>query len=81
MEKKKQALEKAEIVYETSEVITAKVYKVSSEQKEELDRLSADRIEKLREGAVPKIRERYEQLVKLQQQHPKANEGVNPPED
>ncbi|MGO4375819.1 hypothetical protein AB4Z21_34740, partial [Paenibacillus sp. MCAF20] len=66
MDKEKQDPEKAKTVYQTSEIITTKVYKVSSEQKEELDRLSTEKLEKLREGAIPKIRERYEQLVKLQ---------------
>ncbi len=75
MDKKNQDLEKAKAVYETSEIITAKVYKISPEQKEELNRLSADRIEKLREGAIPKIRERYEQLVKLRQQQSKVIDG------
>ncbi|MGO4543021.1 hypothetical protein [Paenibacillus sp. 2TAB19] len=78
MDKEKQDPEKT--VYQTSEIITTKVYKVSSEQKEELDRLSTEKLEKLREGAIPKIRERYEQLVKLQQQ-PKVDDGGKPPGD
>ncbi|NOU97400.1 hypothetical protein GC093_29830 [Paenibacillus sp. LMG 31456] len=79
MDKEKQALEKT--VYETGEIITTKVYKVSPEQEVGLDCLSAERHEKLREEAIPKIRERYEQLVKLRQQQPKADEGGKPPED
>ncbi|WP_152392998.1 hypothetical protein [Paenibacillus guangzhouensis] len=81
MDNEKQAMEKANTVYEIGEIITTKVYKVSPEQKEELDRLSADRLEKLREEAIPNIRERYEQMVKLRQQQPKADEGGKPPGD
>ena len=81
MDKEEQALEKAKVVYETGEIITTKVYKVSSEQKEDLDRLSAERHEKLREEAIPKIRKRYEQLVKLRQQQPKADDDDKPPRD
>ncbi|MFC0335255.1 hypothetical protein ACFOLF_00225 [Paenibacillus sepulcri] len=81
MDKEKQALEKVKMVYETGEIITTKVYKVSPEQKEELERLSAERFEKLREEAIPKIRERYEQLVKLRQQQPKDDDGGKPPGD
>ncbi|MGO4374894.1 hypothetical protein [Paenibacillus sp. 2TAB19] len=81
MDKEKQDLEKPKTVYETSEVITKKVYKVSPEQKEELDRLSTERLEKLSEGAIPKIRERYEQLIKLRQQQPNADDGGKPPGD
>ncbi|MDQ1914352.1 hypothetical protein RAC89_28645 [Paenibacillus sp. GD4] len=73
MDKEKKALEKA-TVFETGEIITAKVYKVSPEQKEELDRLSAERHEKLLQNAIPKIRARYEQLVKLRQQQ-KVDDG------
>ena len=75
MDKEKKELEKATTVYETGEIITAKVYKVSQEHKEELDRLSTERHEKLLEEAIPKILERYEQLVKLRQQQPKADDG------
>ncbi|MBE1447346.1 hypothetical protein [Paenibacillus sp. OAS669] len=81
MDKEKKALEKVTTIYETGEIITAKVYKVSQEQKEELDRLSAERHEKLLEEAIPKIRERYEQLVKLRQQQPKTDDGGKPPSD
>ncbi|MGO4543002.1 hypothetical protein [Paenibacillus sp. 2TAB19] len=81
MDKEKQDLEKAKTVYETSEIITTNVYKVSSKQKEELDRLSAERLEKLREGAIPIIRKRYEQLVKLRKQQPKVDDGGKPPGD
>jgi len=59
MDKEKHTLENAEPVYETGEIITTKVYKISPEQKEELDRLSAERLEKLRGEAISKIRERY----------------------
>ncbi|MEK3720115.1 hypothetical protein [Paenibacillus sp. FSL H8-0034] len=81
MDKEKQALDKAKTVYETSEIITTKVYKVSPEQKKELDRLSNERLEKLREEAIPKIRERYEQLVKLRQQQTKADDSGKPTGD
>lgn len=81
MDKEKKALEKATTIYETGEIITAKVYKVSEKQKEELDRLSAERHEKLLEEAIPKIREQYEKLVKLRQQQPKTDEGGKPPSD
>lgn len=74
MDKEKKALEKA-MMFETGEIITAKVYKVSLEQKEELDRLSAERHEKLFENAIPKIRARYDQLVKLRQQQEVDNGG------
>lgn len=43
MDKEKQALEKAKMVYETGGIITAKLYKVSLEQKEELECLSVER--------------------------------------
>jgi exosome complex RNA-binding protein Rrp4 len=79
-DKEKQALEIAK-VYETGEIITTKVYKVSPEQKEELNHLSTERLEKLREEAIPNIRERYEQIVKLRQQQSKADEGSKPPGD
>lgn len=52
-----------------------------AKQKEELDRLSAERHEKLLEEGIPKIRARYEQLVKLRQQQPKADDGGKPPSD
>lgn len=81
MDKEKKAPEKATTVYETGEIITAKVYKVSPEQKEELDRLSAERHKNLLEEAIPKVRARYEQLVKLRQQQPKADEGGKLPSD
>lgn len=42
MEKEKQALEKAKMMYKTGEIITTKVYKVNPKQKEELDRLSVE---------------------------------------
>ncbi len=73
MDKEKKSLEKTETVYVTGEIITAKVYKVSPEQKEVLDRLSAERHEKLLKDAIPKIRARYEQLDKLRQQQRKAD--------
>lgn len=40
MDKDKRDLAKAETVYETGEIITKKVYKVSPEQKEGLDELT-----------------------------------------
>lgn len=46
------------------EVISAPMYRVSREEKEEFARLSAERLEKAREEGIPNIRERYELLVK-----------------
>ncbi|MFD0618309.1 hypothetical protein ACFQZR_12630 [Paenibacillus sp. GCM10027629] len=73
MDKEKKALKKAEMVFETTDVITVNVYKITPEEKEKLDRLAEERIEKARNEAIPKIRERYEQRVKeiRQQQQPK----------
>ncbi|GGF91334.1 hypothetical protein GCM10010912_40440 [Paenibacillus albidus] len=74
-------LEKPKTVFETTEVISAKVYKVNPEQKEKLDRLAEERLEQTRKEAIPKIRERYEQLIKerRQLQQPKADgEGRTP---
>ncbi|WP_028552082.1 hypothetical protein [Paenibacillus sp. UNC451MF] len=82
LDNEKKALEKAKMVFETTEVITTNVYKVSPEQKEKLDRLAEERIEKAREKAIPKIRERYEQRVKeirQQQQLTADGEGMTPP--
>jgi len=62
MPKDKKALEKAEIIFETAEVIVTKVNKVSPEEKEKLDRLAEERIEKAREEAISKIRERYNRI-------------------
>lgn len=62
MPKDKKALEKAEIIFETAEVIVTKVNKVSPEEKEKLDRLAEKRIEKAREEAISKIRERYNRI-------------------
>ncbi|MGZ9585767.1 hypothetical protein [Paenibacillus marinisediminis] len=79
LDKEKMALEKAETVFETAEVITTYVYKVSPEQKEKLDRLAEERFQKAREEAIPKIRERYEQRVKglrLQQQPKADSDGI-----
>lgn len=81
MDKEKEELEKRKTVYESSEIITTKVYKVSQEQKEELDRLSAERLERLSEGAIPRIRKRYEQMVKHRQQLSKADYDGKPPGD
>ncbi|MEK8129565.1 hypothetical protein WMW72_16790 [Paenibacillus filicis] len=64
MDKVKKALKKREAVFETTEVLTTNVYKVSPEQKEEHDRLTTGRIEKLQEDAIPNILERYEQRLK-----------------
>jgi len=50
----------AETTFETTEVITTNVYRVSPEQKELVDRLAEEKLEKLREEAIPNIRERYE---------------------
>lgn len=66
-------------VFETGEIITAKVYKISPEQRAEYDRLSVEKLAKLREEAVPKIQERYEQLANLRRQKPEADEGGKPP--
>ncbi|GGD89595.1 hypothetical protein [Paenibacillus nasutitermitis] len=75
VDEEKSAVEKAETVFITTEVITSKVYKVSPEQKEELDRLAEERMKKAREEAIPKIRKLYEQRVKelRLQQKPKAD--------
>jgi hypothetical protein len=68
MDKEKKTLEKAETKFETAEVITTIVYKVSPEQKEKLDRLAEERLEKTCEEAVPKILERYQQRIKLREE-------------
>ncbi|MBT2293454.1 hypothetical protein J7E73_31055 [Paenibacillus albidus] len=76
-----QRLEKPKTVFETTEVISAKVYKVNPEQKEKLDRLAEERLEQTRKEAIPKILERYEQLIKERRQleQPKADrEGRTP---
>ncbi|MEK4297327.1 hypothetical protein [Paenibacillus sp. FSL R5-0914] len=49
MDKENQVLEKSKTVYEIGDIITTKLYKVSPEQKEELNRLPTERSEKLRE--------------------------------
>ncbi|MGN7490654.1 GNAT family N-acetyltransferase [Paenibacillus sp. SAF-054] len=54
------------MIYETGEIITTEIYRVSPEEKDELNRLSAERHERLREEAVPNIRKRYEQMAQLQ---------------
>jgi len=79
MDKEKQAIGKMQTVYITGEIITNKVYKVTPEQKEELDRMSAEKLEKLRGEAILNISERYEQLTKLRQQQPKAGDDSKPP--
>lgn len=81
LDKEKSLWRKRQRYYETGEIITAKVYKVSQEEKEELDRLPAERHEELLGEAIPKIRERYEQLVKLRQQQWKTDDGGKPPND
>jgi exosome complex RNA-binding protein Rrp4 len=78
MDKENHPLEKAGTVYRTVDIITTKVYKVSPEQKEELDLQSAEKLKKLREEAIPKIRERYEQLGKLRLQQPRTDDGGKP---
>ncbi|GBG08475.1 hypothetical protein PAT3040_03058 [Paenibacillus agaridevorans] len=78
IDNEKQAPEKSNTVYKTGDIITSKVYKVSPEQKVELDRLSTERLKKVRKEAIPKIRERYEQLVKLRQQQLKAGDDGKP---
>ncbi|AIQ18868.1 hypothetical protein H70357_20830 [Paenibacillus sp. FSL H7-0357] len=47
--------------FETTGVITANVYKVSPEQKEQLDLLEEERLQKACEEAIPNILKRYEQ--------------------
>lgn len=81
MDKDKRDLAKAGTVYVTGEIITTKVYKVSPEQKEGLDLLSVERLERLREEAIPKIRERYKQMIRSRQQHPKNDNVGQHPED
>ncbi|WP_249899200.1 hypothetical protein [Paenibacillus sp. PK3_47] len=49
---------------ETTGVITTPVYKVSKEQKEQADTLSAEKIQKAREEAIPSILKRYEKRQK-----------------
>jgi len=78
IDNEKQTPEKSNTVYKTGDIITSKVYKVSPEQKVELDRLSTERLEKVRKEAIPNIRERYEQLVKLRQQQLKAGDDGKP---
>lgn len=50
--------------FETTGVITANVYKVSPEQKEQLELLAEERLQKAREEAIPNILKRYEQRQK-----------------
>ncbi|OME30700.1 hypothetical protein BSK63_17560 [Paenibacillus odorifer] len=45
MDKENQVLEKSKTVYEIGDIITTKLYKVSPEQKEELNRLPTERPE------------------------------------
>jgi hypothetical protein len=47
--------------FETTGIITTNVYKVSPEQKEQLDLLAEERLQKAREEAIPNILKRYEQ--------------------
>jgi hypothetical protein len=64
---------KGKIVYEAGEIIATKVYKISSEQKEELEHISDRRLEQMREEATTKIRERYEQLIRSRQEQSKKD--------
>ncbi|MFK7692689.1 hypothetical protein ACI5FR_07860 [Paenibacillus sp. HJGM_3] len=85
LDKEKKAHEKEVKIFETAEIITTHVYKVSPVQKEKLVRLAEERLEKAREEAIPKIRQRYEQRVKLQQerrqpQQPKNHGKSSPPQ-
>ncbi|WP_314590419.1 hypothetical protein [Paenibacillus terrigena] len=75
MDMEKKALKKAEMVFETTDVLTENVYKITPEEKEKLDRLAEDRIDKARNEAIPKIRERYEQRVKDIRQQQQAKDG------
>lgn len=63
-DKEQRSREKANSVIETAEVITTQVYRVTPEQKAELDRLAEERLEQARRDAVPKLRERYEQRMR-----------------
>ncbi len=81
MNHENQAMKKTKMIYETGEIITTEIYRVSPEEKDELDRLSAERIERLREEAIPNIRKRYEQLVQLSQDKQKVYEDGKPSED
>jgi adenylate kinase len=74
MDKEKRDRIKGKIVFEAGEMIETKVYKISPEQKEELEHTAAERLEQLREEAITKIRERYEQLIRSRQQHLKGDE-------
>lgn len=51
-----------EKIIESGEIITVNVYKVSQDQKELLERQAEEKVEKARNEALTKIRERYEQL-------------------
>jgi DNA-directed RNA polymerase subunit F len=74
MDKEKRDRIKGEIVFEAGKMIETKVYKISPEQKEELEHISDRRLEQMREEATTKIRERYEQLIRSRQQHLKGDE-------
>ncbi|GIP38433.1 hypothetical protein J31TS4_17130 [Paenibacillus sp. J31TS4] len=80
-DKDKRDRAQAEAVYTTAEVITTNVYKVSPEQKEELDRLAEERRKRLHQEAILRIRERYEERVKeIRQQRERDGEGGTLPE-
>jgi len=53
---------KAETTFETAEIISTNVYRVSPEQNKMVDRLAEEKLEKAREEALPNIRERYNRL-------------------
>jgi len=56
-EKKTQG--KAETTFETTEIISTNVYRVSPEQNKMVDRLAEEKLEKARKEAIPNIQERY----------------------
>jgi hypothetical protein len=74
MDKEKRDRIKGKIVFEAGEMIETKVYKISPEQKEELEHISDRRLEQMREEATTKIRERYEQLIRSRQQQSAGDE-------
>jgi hypothetical protein len=73
MDKGKMDRIKGKIVFEAGEMIETKVYKISPEQKEELEHISDRRLEQMREEATTKIRERYEQLIRSRQEQSKKD--------
>ncbi|MFC3770111.1 Cof-type HAD-IIB family hydrolase [Paenibacillus sp. GCM10012303] len=59
-----------ENIRETNEIITVNVYKTSPDRKEVLERQAGEKVEKAREEALTKIRERYEQRKQSERRRP-----------